>query len=232
MIGKMHARTVGHWPLQESAGDALDYSGNERHGTVSGAAYDAPGPLGGSAMSFDAVDDYIDCGTVGFDVSGANGFTASAWVNAPGTDPNNRYVFGSGVDNGFYLRFDNGGVGPEGSLLVKVDDGANHAYFASSGTYDDGNWHFVTLVNEPGGPLRGYADGVEFGQASHSTGDMAQQPFYIGTTYDSGWGGTASSFMNGSVAHVRIWDYPLPAAQIRALADPLNSGGFSVSGWR
>lgn len=52
---------VGWWKVDESSGDVLhDSSGNKNHGKISGATW-VKGSTG-SALLFDGVDDYVNCG--------------------------------------------------------------------------------------------------------------------------------------------------------------------------
>jgi len=59
---------VGYWSFDEGSGNvAYDASGNGNHGTIYGAKWTsgAPCPTGascGGGLSFDGVDDYVDCG--------------------------------------------------------------------------------------------------------------------------------------------------------------------------
>lgn len=73
----------GHWVLSEDSGStAYDYSGNENHGSITGAGPagtgTVTGPFGNSTYSFDGSDDYIDVGTIDF--TGKKYFTFAAWV--------------------------------------------------------------------------------------------------------------------------------------------------------
>ncbi|MEE9412498.1 MAG: LamG-like jellyroll fold domain-containing protein [Methylococcales bacterium] len=69
---------LGYWIFDDGSGTtAMDSSGNNNDGTVTGAAW-VSGYLGG-ALGFDGVDDYVDLGTL--DVPG-NQLTIAAWINA------------------------------------------------------------------------------------------------------------------------------------------------------
>ena len=62
-------------------GNADDSSGNGNHGVViGGAAWTVSGKIG-SALDFDAVDDYVDVG----DIDLADAFTIAAWIKLSST---------------------------------------------------------------------------------------------------------------------------------------------------
>ena len=70
---------VGQWHFDEGTGIiAYDSSGNYNDGTINGATYD-PDQWGGQALSFDGVDDYVDCGAT-VDNSITTGITLEAWI--------------------------------------------------------------------------------------------------------------------------------------------------------
>ncbi len=69
---------MGIWLLDEGDGDtAFDSSGNGHHGTISGAAW-AEGVFG-SALSFDGVDDFVDCGNS--ELLRISTGSMAAWIN-------------------------------------------------------------------------------------------------------------------------------------------------------
>ena len=69
---------MGIWLLDEGDGDtAFDSSGKGHHGTISGAAW-AEGVFG-SALSFDGVDDFVDCGNS--ELLRISTGSMAAWIN-------------------------------------------------------------------------------------------------------------------------------------------------------
>ncbi|MEW6027447.1 MAG: fibronectin type III domain-containing protein, partial [Planctomycetota bacterium] len=71
------ANLLAHWKFDEGTGGiANDVSGNNNHGTLYGGPTWSAG-----ALSFDGVDDYVDCGNINAANPGLSGsLTASAWV--------------------------------------------------------------------------------------------------------------------------------------------------------
>lgn len=75
---------VGLWHFD---GDALDSSGNDNDGDVYGATAGVPGKFG-NALSFDGVNDYVDCGNdASLDITTA--ITIEAWVYPKSAGLNN-----------------------------------------------------------------------------------------------------------------------------------------------
>ncbi len=141
--------------LEEAAGVIQDSTSNVNHGTASGSpTFGATGKTD-SAIGFDGVNDYIDCGDIN-DVDSANVLTFEAWAKpATGvggpiiskyTDATNRthiYLLGTTV----YWNTSNG----------------DSSYAISTVTLD--TWHYFVMVfdgSETGNAnrLKGYVDGV------------------------------------------------------------------------
>jgi len=76
--GQQEEGLVGHWDFDEGKGNVLhDRSGNENHGKIHGATWVKRGQ--GYALSFDGVDDYVDCGSsTSLDLT--KSVTIEAWV--------------------------------------------------------------------------------------------------------------------------------------------------------
>ncbi|MBA3043924.1 hypothetical protein FP804_02165, partial [archaeon] len=67
---------VACWYFDENNGTtAYDSSGNGNDGTIYGATW--TDGINGSALSFDEVDDYVDCS----DISATDSMTIEAWIN-------------------------------------------------------------------------------------------------------------------------------------------------------
>jgi len=70
---------VAEWHFDEGYGSVLkDSSGNGNDGTIYGATW-VDGKFG-KALSFDGVDDYVDCGNDRIFDFGTNTFTIETWV--------------------------------------------------------------------------------------------------------------------------------------------------------
>jgi len=209
MRSKIFTRTVGYWPLQESSGQALDYSGNENHASTTNVSnYGTSGPLGASVMEFDGEDDYIELnhwhGTP---------ITLSVWVKPESTSDSN------------ILR-----ARPNGSKNYSIEiSNGNFRFQQANGNIDTsvavnaGEWyHLVNVVEEQGETHRVYVNGRNEGSIPVDTGYSTTSNCYIGSDQQKGRN------FDGRIAHVRVWDYPFPEASIRALYNA-SRGGFSES---
>ena len=90
---------TAYWPFNDGSGTtALDASGNEHHGTLhNGPAWvDGPGGSAG-ALSFDFIDDYIECGT--YNPTSADELTVSFWAycDGPANGLSHEVVIGTGT---------------------------------------------------------------------------------------------------------------------------------------
>jgi hypothetical protein len=115
---------VGYWPLNSiSSGETLDHSGNESHGSVSGAAEDANGLLGESSLSFAGYSDFVEISSS--QEFNPETFCISVWYK-PGSSSLN-YVQSFSEDDGRprSLTFDPNGVfwmgGTNSDYVYKYD---------------------------------------------------------------------------------------------------------------
>jgi len=231
MRSKIFTRTVGYWPLQEASGNALDYSGNENHANSTNVlSYGVSGPVGGNAMEFDGDDDVVRMKTQKLGVSGGTGmFTISAWINWGGSSDTIQGVFesptvGDGLPGnppyGIYLAGSN-----NDKVTLSIQDSSNNSNSVQySQSINSGEWKLVTGVYD-GSKARLFVDAEEVanGSVSDIYNVSPSRGAGIGT-----WKPSKGRFFDGKIAHVRVWDYPLPEASIRALYNA-SRGGFSES---
>lgn len=231
MRSKIFTRTVGYWPLQESSGQALDYSGNENHAsTTNVSSYGVSGPWGGSAIEFDGTDDYVQVPYSYANLFGTSNFTVALWIK---TTSNGRFVDNRDESNG-YVGFSIDMS--SGKVRFTIDDGSSsESRFKTSQTFNDGNWHHIAVkrVNSDSNGMKIFVDGAEqsisadFSTTIDSSYDISHSdPTEIGAQEVDG--GSLSGNLQGKISHVRVWDYPLSEASIRALYNA-SRGGFSES---
>jgi len=185
---------------------AKDLSGNGYNGTIYGAQ--CVRGRSGKALSFDGLNDYVDCGNVDA-VNGVSEITATAWIKWEGevgglTDPrefhrkHNVYAFGGGWKD-HKARF-------------WIYDGAWRNSGDSITDIDDGNWYFIVGVYD-GECLRLYINGVE--ESNNYIGSTTlyanNEPVIIGSSR-----GTAE-FWNGLIDEVRIYNRALSKEEIKWL---------------
>ena len=93
----------------------------------------------GNVLSFDGVNDYIDCGNDNtLDIN--NAITISAWINIARIDLWNILVSRIDGANGYELRFKNG------KMNLAIGDGTTHLYPMSNVILNTNTWTHVVAV--------------------------------------------------------------------------------------
>jgi len=196
---------ISHWKFDETSGTiALDCVG-DNNGTVYGAEW-TTGKIDG-ALSFDGVDDYVDCGT-GPAITGTGTFTSSAWVKTDIAKGHSILVQRSTSSwNGSY------GVSilPDGSVQFHIYDGGPGFIFQSEATVNDGLWHHIVAVRTSSTDGEIYIDGSLAGSGSGPARSLNNVPVWIGRAF------TVPAYFNGLIDDVRIYDTALSAEEIRQL---------------
>ncbi|MDI6891330.1 MAG: hypothetical protein QMC83_10420, partial [Thermodesulfovibrionales bacterium] len=120
---------VGYWSFDEGAGQyAYDGSGNANNGTLTNGPKWTTGKSGG-ALSFDGIDDYVDCGNKPSLDFSTNDFTVEVWAKAVGG------TFGRGIIN-------KGGWDSIGYSIQQAYSPANTYYFVAR---DSVGYKYVNL---------------------------------------------------------------------------------------
>jgi len=191
---------------EESGNIAYDQSQYGNDGTIYGATR-VRGIIG-KALSFDGVDDYVDCGDIDA-IDGASEITVTAWAKWGG-------AAGGLIDPREFHRKQNvyafGGGWKDHKARFWIYDGAWKNSGDSITDIDDGNWHFVVGVYD-GEYIRLYVNGVE------------ESNVYIGATtlYANanhvfiGSSGGSGEFWNGIIDEVRIYSRALSEKEIKTL---------------
>jgi len=190
-------------------GKLIDYSPYHNHGIINGATW-ARGRGGrGWALSFDGVDDYLDCGNNTSVLVDA--FTIVAWMKTTSTTRNalcGWADFGTTRYPGIIFDYTT-----TGHLLYLGSD--NYRYFSTTPDIRDGAWHQVAFVVTGNGQYdinnaKMYADGQEVNVASTSTSSLpaAKTHFFVGYSYD---------YFAGSMAEIRLYNRALSAEEIRRI---------------
>jgi len=201
---------VGEWHFDEGSGTtATDSSEYENNGTINGATW-TTGKLG-SALNFDGVDDYIDCGhDASLDIT--DKITIMLWVKsavAGKGGPNAGPICKAeeGIDWSWQLRYNapiegnymgfqfNGD--PEGSTWVSVKhDLSLGEWYHIAGTFD-------------GTDIKCYLNGIEKDTNTISAIKGGSSTLFIG---QDGW----DNIFNGVIDEVKIYNRALSAEEIKA----------------
>jgi hypothetical protein len=203
---------VGWWRFNR---DADDSSGNNNNGTVEGGAIYEPSPMG-QALSFDGVDDYVNCGS-GAILKPTQNITIEMWVKPSSTQNQYADILGGHQNN-------------QGYVVQQNSTETNKYYFAYNNSGFSTGWqgmwiktqlvpdvwqHFV--VQKEGNIIRHFLDGIPTATGSVS-GDIwysPTEPFYIGI----GWNLGSNRYFKGSIDDVRIWNFALSEGQLGKVYD-------------
>jgi len=200
---------VGIWDFNEiEAGNKVhDSSGNNNHGTVYGATLVKSIPELGYALSYDGINDYVDCGN-NFDL---HDFTIEAWVYPSGNIGLYRMIVGRrqiGQNYQFYFSID-----PTERLRAIV---YNPSYFGD--TFDtvlnQSQWYHVVLVyrDGEGNKMSAYVNGNKESTEFTNPGTLVKTNSKVCIGKDSP--GSIYKF-NGSIDEVRIYNQALSEAKIQ-----------------
>jgi len=203
---------VGWWRFN---GNADDSSGNNNNGAVEGGATYDPSPMG-QALSFDGVDDYVNCGS-GAILKPTQNITIEMWVKPSLTQNQYADILGCHQYN-------------QGYVVQQDSTDTNNYYFAYNNDGTNGGWqgmwiktqltpgvwqHFV--VQKEGNTIRHFLNGIQTTSGAVS-GDIyysPTEPFYIGI----GWLLTSNRYFEGSIDDVRIWNVALLLEQLGQVYD-------------
>jgi len=215
---------VGYWDLNgqhTTSTGTTGQSSNAHHGEISGAVLRAG--IVGQALSFDGVDDYVDCGTdASLNIVGA--VTLEAWVKldiAIASQPDTYPAIvtkeiNSHTNRNYALYI----YTPSDVLSFNAKNVAGDAFIyesdvATASTYlDDLKWHFLVAVwDRANTTAYVYIDGVErakdTGQTDGDAYTAGDNRVSLGTL--TGYG---NSFLDGIIDEVRIYNRVLSADEI------------------
>ncbi len=216
------AELIGHWRFDEGSGDvAFDTSGNGNNGAINGAQ-SVPG-VGGSALEFDGVDDYVETPILDVPVDG----TVEAWVNTAISNVRQAVISShNGEEFRLHLNYrpGTGGATP-GFLGLNVLYGTLTAYTDIGGEMYDGSWHHVAFVWEGASPgtIRAYWDGQEksvtYGSQNAWAGNYNRSAVHVIGREDLN---NNNYFFAGQIDDVRFYDHAQSETEVQAA---MNSAG-------
>ncbi len=221
-----HQGIVGMWKLDEGSGtSALDSSGHGNHGLLRGSPQWVAGKIG-SALKFDGVDDYVDCGNLDVLNFGIGNWTVSAWINTVQTrqtiegDENKGIIFANGGDYGGGIRYMLVlGERTLGTITLMTDDNSVKCQATSSVLVNDDAWHHV-LGMRNGTDLLVYIDGELDGYGTVPDGydlsGTSQRNAYIGVIADN-YDGILFKHFEGLIDEVQVYSYALSEDEIESL---------------
>jgi len=195
---------VGLWHFDEGSGIvAVDLSGNENHGTINGATW-TTGKIG-SALNFDGVDDYVDCGQ-GASLNIRNEITIEAWVNTNDISSQQKIVDKRGAWNSLngYSMFIAGQ-----NLYFEYGNGTDYSQLSRGMSYAAGEWVHVAITLE-GSTVTYYKNGSALGTRNGISG-IATNAYHLAIGRSLQRSGLR---FNGTIDEVQIYNRTLNADEI------------------
>jgi len=216
------ANLVGWWTFDEGMGSTvLDRSGHGNHGAIQGnpdwvVGYNDEG----TALSFDGLGDYVDCGkAVIFDFN--EQITVAAWMRVDVFEQTDQAIVSKGetawklVRNELTneMRFDCGEVGEA----------------VGSKNVNDGQWHHV-VGRYDGSRISLYVDGIQDSFIA-ATGSLTADPNITVWIADNNRPGSGPQAWNGLIDDVRVYNRALTLEEIELITrgDPLLAWNPSPS---
>lgn len=216
---RLRAGLVGHWIGGGSGNTWFDRSGYGNHGALVGGPTWTLGEGGKrSALQFDGVDDYVNCGDV-LDM-GTNSLTIAFWFRTTSTAVQALVGKSSSRDlTGRYSIY----LTATDTIEAFLDYGAEPAVSTSTAGYRDGSWHHAAITYNRTGSETIYLDGVSKASTSISAGSAVNMqnsdPLYFAEYQNSTGTGPAGVPLRGALDDVRIYNRTL-TAEIALLASP------------
>jgi len=203
---------VAQWKMDEGEGRTVyDSTENNNDGTLilAGSATSSAWVSGkyGGALSFDGVDDYVDCGT-GASLNPIK-ITVEAWVRPTYWSGDDQGIISKGrvgIDRQYYLNANNG------TPQMMVTNSGVTSIAAVGNTITLGQWsHVVGTVD--GSQITVYVNGVAGTPVafSYDIYTAGTRNLLIGKKDAGG----AANFFNGLIDDVRIYNYARSASQIQ-----------------
>ena len=228
-----HQDIVGWWKLDEGSGtSALDSSGHDNHGLLRGSPQWVAGKIG-SALKFDGIDDYVDCGNLDVLNFGTGDWTVSAWIKTVQTrqaiegDENKGTIFANGGDYGGGIRYTLIlGEITLGTVTLVTDVHPVKCEARSSMLVNDDAWHHI-LGMRNGTDLLVYIDGELDGYGTVPEGyelsGTSQRNAYIGVITHN-LDGILIKHFEGLIDEVRVYSYALTEQEVNELYESTKSG--------
>jgi hypothetical protein len=218
---------VGYWKFDEGSGNVTaDSSGNGNNGILINSPAWVDG-IYGKALSFNGVDQYVNI-TENTDLNPhTSNWTISAWVNIAQLTNNGNGNYGFVVvgkrqtasDTSLTLLAVGGSSPTSQASFAFIYDGTLQLAGAATPLMNVFGWDYVSGVRI-GGDLYVYVNGTEYGPNNYipygyyltaSTDVNSTTPIQLG--HDGAW----SSYYNGTIGEVRIYNRALSQQEIQEI---------------
>jgi len=198
-----------------------NHSSTTINGTINGATWTNDGKFG-KALGFNGSSNYVDTGFS--DNLSASDFSVSAWIKIP-----------NGASTNYAIAQTHTSSPYTSDWFFPYASGSSIFWFRSVqlGTYstiNDGSWHHLMLVwDQSDAKYTGYVDGKSIGISSTVSNYGGIGSVKIGARAD-----LTSTFFNGLIDEVKIYNYALSSNQVKldynqGMAMVMGSTGTSTS---
>ena len=224
---------VGWWPLHEDSGNtAYDLSGNDNHGTVSGATQGVAGKGGLTSYSFDGNDDEALFGpSSDFDISGKDPVTICIWFKLNSSPSGNWIVTFRDNDESSIDKLIR--TNSDGTVeWYTFNEGVGSEEIYSNTTVNEDEWVFAVGVFDGSKNLLYLNGELESSGEANETQSHSNPRFQVSDE---------SNPADANISEVRVYDRALSPEEIQELYDwgngdyarPLNDENSSsaVSRW-
>jgi len=190
-----------------------DLSGNKNHGTIFGAVY-KNSPNGKSVLSFDGVDDYVNCENRS-SLNITKGITLGAWIKIPTTDgTSNRGIIskfeGTNPANNrsyaLYIDCQTQNNVPKAALVVSsLGTNASAVSVVGTTTLNANRWYHIVGVFAPNTAINIYLDGILDNTNTTNIPSslfVSSVPVKVGNQYAN----SSIYYLSGSIADIRIYN--------------------------
>ena len=206
---------VSHWKFDEGSGTIAYDSAGGNHGALVNGPVWTTGQIGG-ALSFDGIDDYVDCGSAFASVIGSSTKSIMAWVKPRSTSEAARIVTlyrRSDSSSGFALRFANS---PAIWSSLYMKSAYSYEWLDSEVPVERGRWTHIALVQD-GSKVELYINGVLEKSANNGAAPALSNPPNAVIGAYMWWGHYPSGSLDGTIDDVRIYDRGLSAKEVWAV---------------
>lgn len=230
---------VAYWSFDEGSGSSAADSSGGNTATLTNASWTS-GKIG-NAVSFSGSGSYANAGNGSGLNFGTGSFSVSFWINPSALPASTGGLVTKMAGNyatGWYTS-----ISSTGTIWFYARSGVNtYGKVISSSPVSIGQWHHITgVVDQSGAMIHLYIDGVENGSPLNISGFGsidAVAPMLMGAVR------TDTSFYNGSIDDVRIYNRTLSVGEISQLysyvggttvttppATPITCTSFTYSAW-
>lgn len=217
---------VGYWTFDGknvTNATATDSSGSGNNGTLTNMTATSSKTAGkiGQALNFDGSTTYINGGS-NSTLQLSLPLSFSYWVKQTSLDSINGHLGyrETGIHNGYYIY-----SGTTGALAINYGDNTacssigRRSKITSAGVFNAGKWVHIVGVIRGATDMSIYVNGVDVGGSYDGSGGPIT---YSGSSFlrlggYGGGGGCPTTFLNGSLDDVRLYNRALSVAEVKSL---------------